>query len=253
MPNQGGFAVGKFLNFGFIGTRSRGQSDIIENRPFRSTDTGAIPFGSPVVLNPDNTYSLWGTVATTLQGALTLSTAYTSLTVAALPDAVDVGDTVTLTSGANTQSTTVTTAAAVGATAIAVASFTANFAYPVGSTVNISNTFAKFAGIAVREVKQATSYLNAPNGTSQYNPGDPCDVLQVGSITVMCQNGAPTAGGPVYIRTVLNGTYPNAVISGFEAIADGTNSVQITNAQWKTGNIDANLTSELTLLTRNNA
>lgn len=251
MPNQGGFAVGKFLNFGFVGTRSRGQSDIVEARPVQDTDTQPIPFGAAVVLNPNNTYSVFGSTSTTLTTALVSATAYTTLAVAALTGPVLEGDSVVI--GANGQTVVASATAAIGATAIAVVSFTANAAYAVGAAVDASNTFEQFAGVAVREVKQATLYLNTPNGTSQYNPGDPCDVLQVGSVTVTCQQGTPTARGPVYIRTALNNTYPNAVIGGYEAEADGTNSVQIKNAQWKTGLIDANNTAELTLLTRNNA
>ena len=172
---MGGFAIGKTLNFGYPGNVSRSADAIIVNRPVQSTDTNPIPFGSPVVLNGNNTYSLFGA----------------------------------------------------------------------------SNTAAQFAGVAIREVKQATSYLSQPYGQTQYNPGDPCDVIERGSVTVTCNVGTPTAGGPVYIRVALNSSIPQGVIGGFEAAADGTNTVELTNVVWKTGLMDANNTAEITILTRN--
>lgn len=254
MPNPGGFAIGKNLNYGYPGQRSRGASDVVEARPVDSSNTNAIPFGSPVVLNGKNTYSLFGTVATTLTTGLTNGqVGVTSLAVAALPTDIPTGATVVIGSGGTTQTVTTSAAAVAGATSIAVTSFTSNAAYAIGSAVAAQNTFAQFAGIAVREVKQATSYLNQPFGSAQYNPGDPCDVLQQGSVIVTCNVGTPTANGPVYVRVALNGSIPAGVIGGFEAAADGSNTVQITNARWKTGLIDANNSCELTLLTRNMA
>jgi hypothetical protein len=249
MANAGGTAIGRSLNYGYPGQRSRGLNDVIENRPVQSTDTNAITFGAPVVLNPNNTYSLFTTTSTTLSAALTSGTAYTSLSVAALVGPVLEGDSIVI--GANGQTVTASATANIGATAISVTSFTANAAYAIGAAVAASNTFAQFAGVAVREVKQSTVYFGG--GTAQYNPGDPCDVIQQGSVIVTCQNGTPAARSPVYIRTALNSAYPNAVIGGWEAAADGTNSVLISNAQWKTGLMDTNNSAEVTLLTRNNA
>ncbi|WP_304459790.1 structural cement protein Gp24 [Alicyclobacillus sendaiensis] len=170
-----GSVIGKTLNLGYPGNVSRSEDAVIVNRPVRPTDTNPIPFGAPVVLNADNTYSLFGA----------------------------------------------------------------------------SNTAADFAGVAIREVKQATSYLGAPYGITQYNPGDPCDVIERGSVTVTCQLGTPTAGGAVYIRVAANASYPNAVVGGFEAQADGTNNILIPNVVWKTGKIDGNNTAEITILNRN--
>ncbi len=172
-PQTGGFTVGKQLNNGYAGNVSRSGVSIITNRAVQSTDTAAIPFGSPVVLNSNNTYSLLGA----------------------------------------------------------------------------TGTFAEFAGVAIREVQQATTYFPASGGS--YQPGQPCDVIELGSVTVVCQLGTPTAGGAVYIRTALNSSYPNAVVGGFEAQADGTNSFLVTNAKWTTGYVDANSIAELTLITRN--
>lgn len=247
-----GTTIGKSLNYGYPGTVSRNGPHIITNRPLRTTNVTSANFGDPVVLNQDNTFSKFGQVATTLSTALTASTAYTTITVASLPDNVEVGMQVTLTSGANTQTTTVTAFAATstGAATVTVSSFTANFAYPTTTTVTFTSTASYFAGVAVRAVKQSTNYLSSSTGT--YTAGQPMDVLEYGSIIVTCNVGTPVAGGNVYIRVATNGSIPAGVIGGFEAAADGTNTVLLTNAKWKTGKKDANNSCEVTLLTQLN-
>ena len=107
-------------------------------------------------------------------------------------------------------------------------------------------TAAQFVGIAAREIKSSLVYLDQSVG--QYAPGDAVPVFQRGSINVKCQNGTAAVGAPVYMRITYNGTYPNAVVGGFEAVSDTTNSVQLTNAQWA-GPADANGIAELRLLT----
>ena len=111
-------------------------------------------------------------------------------------------------------------------------------------------TADQFIGIAAREINTALNYLEQTPG--QYAPGDAVPVFQRGSINVKCQNGTAAVGAPVYMRITYNGTYPNAVVGGFEAAADSTNSVQLTNAQWA-GPADANGIAELRLLTMLNA
>jgi hypothetical protein len=61
--------------------------------------------------------------------------------------------------------------------------------------------------------------------------------------------GTPTAGGNVYIRVVANGG--NTIIGGFEATADSTNTILLTNAKWTTGKMDSNKCAEVTILSRN--
>jgi len=112
-----------------------------------------------------------------------------------------------------------------------------------------SGTVATFAGIAVREVKQATDYYAA---AGSYLPGSVMDVLERGSMTVKCNVGTPTAGGKVYIRTVANASIPAGVVGQFEAAADSTNTLEITNLRWKTGKMDSNKIAEVTILTRSN-
>lgn len=110
-------------------------------------------------------------------------------------------------------------------------------------------TAAKFAGVAVREVKQQVSnYLTNVNGN--YAPGQPCDVIERGSVVVVCNVGTPTAGGAVYLRIAANGAIPAGVVGGFEAAADGSNTVALTNCSWSTGVKDANNVAEMTILSR---
>lgn len=115
------------------------------------------------------------------------------------------------------------------------------------SRFGADGTAATFAGIAVREIKQATDYYSA---SGEYLPGEVCDVLNRGSVTVLCNNGTPTAGGKVYIRIKENISVPNGVVGQFEAVADGENTVEILNLKWTTGKKDSNNVAEVTVLTR---
>jgi hypothetical protein len=112
-----------------------------------------------------------------------------------------------------------------------------------------TGTAATFAGIALREVKQAVDYYH---GAGSYIPGEAMDVMERGSVAVKCNVGTPTAGGKVYVRIAANSSIPLGVVGQFEAAADSTNTVEITNARWKTGKIDNNKVAELTILTRVN-
>lgn len=139
-----------------------------------------------------------------------------------------------------------------------VKSDSADIAFGEPVILNTDNTYSRFgatgtattfAGIAVREVKQATDYYAAA-GT--YKANEVCDVLSKGSITVKCNAGTPTAGGKVYVRITANASVPTGVVGQFEAAADSTNTIEITNARWKTGKVDANGIAELTILNRVN-
>ena len=113
-----------------------------------------------------------------------------------------------------------------------------------------SDTADKFVGVAGREIKSSLTYLEQTPG--EYAPGDPVSVFQRGSIQVFCQRGTPALGDPVYVRTVANPSYSRAVVGGFEAEADSTNTEELTNCQWG-GAPDANGIAELVILTRLNA
>lgn len=113
-----------------------------------------------------------------------------------------------------------------------------------------SATATQFVGVAGREIKSSLTYLEQSPG--QYAPGDAVSVFERGSIQVFCQRGTPALGGAVYVRITANSSYETAVVGGFEAEADSSNTVQLTNCQWG-GPADANGIAELVILTRNNA
>lgn len=109
---------------------------------------------------------------------------------------------------------------------------------------------AAFAGIAVAEAKQAMTYGYGTNvSAGQYEPQVSCDRLKVGTTTVFCKEGTPTAGGKVYIMTVA-GT--NAAIGEFVATSSpaggGATAVELPNCKWTTGKQDASLITELEIL-----
>lgn len=134
-------------------------------------------------------------------------------------------------------------------------------AVPFGAAVALKadNTFTpvaadttadKIAGIALRTVKQAIAYDD--QNFSQYNPGEMMAVLQRGAATVLCNVGTPTAGGKVYVRVKENVGVANGVVGGFEAAADGANTIELPNMRWTNGYLDANRITEVTILTRVN-
>lgn len=114
------------------------------------------------------------------------------------------------------------------------------------SRFGATGTMATLAGIAVREVIQATSYTSS---IGAYTPGNGMDVLVRGTVTVLCNVGSPTAGGAVYVRITANGAIPTGVVGQFEAAADGSNTILITNMKWTTGQVDSNGIAEVTITT----
>ena len=130
--------------------------------------------------------------------------------------------------------------------------FGAPLVYSSGAVVKMgaSATAAQFVGVAGREIKSSLTYLEQSPG--EYSPGDAVSVFQRGSIQVFCQRGTPALGGAVYVRITYNSTYESAQVGGFEAEADSSNTVQLTNCQWG-GPPDANGIAELVILTRLNA
>ena len=111
-------------------------------------------------------------------------------------------------------------------------------------------TAADFGGTAVRVVKNATNYFK--QNIVEYQPGQVMDALTRGAVTVVCNVGTPTAGGAVYVRIAANANIANGVVGGFEAAADGNNTVLLPNVKWTTGAMDADRICEVTVLTRVN-
>jgi hypothetical protein len=139
----------------------------------------------------------------------------------------------------------------------------ASAAIPFGNAVILNDDFsvtlfgatgtaARFAGVAVREVKTQGGTFTTPNLAGQYNPSECASILERGPVQVSCMNGTPVASSSVYLRTVYNATYPNAPVGGFEAASDSTNSVAIPNCKWGSG-LDANKTATLVITTAVNA
>ena len=120
-------------------------------------------------------------------------------------------------------------------------------------------TINNFAGIAIREVHTMEVFIQSGNSgptIASYQPNQACDVLKRGCIIVQFQSAVSstaTAGGAVYLRIALNGTYPSAVVGGFESAADGGNTLALTNCQFFTGLIDANNLVEIEILNIQNA
>lgn len=114
--------------------------------------------------------------------------------------------------------------------------------------VGAGTTAEMVAGIAVREVVQANTF--DPQSNPDYMDKQPCDVMTRGNCTIKCQRGTPVSGAAVYVRIAVNDTYPDAIIGGFEASADGANTIQVPNIEWTTGVMDANNMTEVTVKTR---
>lgn len=124
-----------------------------------------------------------------------------------------------------------------------------------GSGVSAA-TYANFGGIAVSEVKQGFTYAyGSSSSTGQFEPNKPADVLQVGTTTIFCKSGTPTANGAVSICTVA-GT--SLAVGDFSAEAagtatDGATLIAVSNMKFTSGKQDASGITEVTLLTQANA
>jgi len=116
--------------------------------------------------------------------------------------------------------------------------------------------FAIFAGIAVREVKTQLGYPYTPGGSEigYYAPGQMAGIEVRGSISVKVNVGTPSANGPVYLRAILNGSIPAGLVGDLEANSDTVNNIllapSIAEMYFKTGTVDANGITEVTLLSR---
>lgn len=120
-----------------------------------------------------------------------------------------------------------------------------------------SNVADDFIGIACRRIKQATGAGDVNFG--KYYDTDICDILERGSIMVLCPTGNPQPGGAVYIRVLANaGDYPDAQVGDIEAVSDTDddgngnttyNNLLIPNCKWR-GTKDSNNVAELVILER---
>ena len=126
--------------------------------------------------------------------------------------------------------------------------FGAGVVYGTGGAVRTAatgDTAAAFVGVAVREVKSALNYLDQNKGSYAQYVAVP--VIKRGCVNVICTNGTPALDGDVYLRITANASKPNCPVGGFEAAADSTNSVKLTNVKWK-GAADVNGVAEIRIL-----
>ena len=108
-------------------------------------------------------------------------------------------------------------------------------------------TAAQFLGVAVSEIKSAFTYDSMEGA---YRSGQAIPVMSRGAVSALCPVGEPSVGKAVYLRITKNDAVPAGVVGGFEAAADGGNTVELTNAVWTTGK-DTNGVAELLLKTIN--
>jgi hypothetical protein len=92
-----------------------------------------------------------------------------------------------------------------------------------------------------------TYNVGANISAGSYEPNAMCDRLAVGSATVFCKEGTPTAGGAVYIATVAGSATLLGEFCATSTPAGGT-AVLLPNCQWTTGKQDASGITELTIL-----
>lgn len=111
-------------------------------------------------------------------------------------------------------------------------------------------TAANFAGIAVREVRQALT-LNADQGS--YAEKTPCDVLARGNTVIKLARGTATAGGTLLFRIAADEDVEGSAIGDFEAgTAVANKTIALTNVVFTTGEVDANGIVEVSIKSRNN-
>lgn len=119
------------------------------------------------------------------------------------------------------------------------------------SVRDVTIAAANFAGVAVGVIKQNNAYPSTTDGTAGfYDESEPAGVLERGIMAVKA-HGTITAGGAVYVRKTLNGAFPDEVVGSFRGEADSSNTVEITNCSWFTGEKDANGIAELRVKTIN--
>lgn len=110
-------------------------------------------------------------------------------------------------------------------------------------------TIAAFAGVAVAGVRQSVNYSTQ---TAAYEAKMQADVLVRGSIIVALPSdytAAPTAGGKVYLIP-STGKFTSDATNGLEG-EDEVTYLEVTNARFTTGLVDANKMVEITLTNRN--
>lgn len=131
-------------------------------------------------------------------------------------------------------------------------------AYIVTDSSSVTSTTA--IGFAGSNVKTNTVYPNLSSGSIAnsgfYAAGQPCDGLVRGTITVAVPYGTPAgAGAPVYIRTALNGSYPNSKVGSIEGASLTGNTALANGIVFSTGVLSTDpatgqISAQVTVLNR---
>lgn len=152
-------------------------------------------------------------ISVTLSSALSITGPILALPVNALNGNVASGDSIVVTSGANTQTFTATAAAYFGATSIAVASVTPNFAYPITSTVTDSTS----QGTLNSDTTDTLTNFDTAHGSSGR--------IQLYPVTA---NGIVNTTAPVQLSHFNSGTFSRVFQVGLYVPAPaGTNQNQL--------------------------
>lgn len=93
-----------------------------------------------------------------------------------------------------------------------------------------SETAADAYGILVRPFPTQGANASDPLGTAVPATSGVCDVLRRGYISVKNNAGTPALNGQVYIR--IAAAAAGKPIGGFEAVADGSNTVLLTGGKF---------------------
>ncbi|MBV8258055.1 MAG: hypothetical protein JO073_09600 [Actinobacteria bacterium] len=168
----------------------------------------------------------------TLSSGLTSGNSVTTLSVAALDGPVTNGDSIVVSSGANTQTFTASASAAAGATSISVTSQTANFSYPSGSTVSdlagVTNT------VTVTSASANYSYPSSSSVSDTTSNGYVASQLSSGltsgnTVTSLAVNALPNKVFPGDFVTVTSGAHSQAFTASALANA-GATSISVLGA-----------------------
>jgi hypothetical protein len=122
----------------------------------------------------------------------------------------------------------------------------------ISSPSSVVLTTSNFGGFVLSIVKQMLTYPSTTDDTSgYYAPNDPASVLKRGCMVTELVHGTPTAGGQVYVRTVLNGAFPDEIVGDVRADADSSNTIAVPSCIFETGKLDANNMVEIRLTKQN--
>jgi hypothetical protein len=113
---------------------------------------------------------------------------------------------------------------------------------------------------AQANVKTNTVYPTTGSGSISnsgvYPAGSECDALTRGTMNVAVPYGTPAgAGAAVYIRTTLNGSYPNSGVGSIEGSSLSGNTLLANGIVFKTGILSTDpqtgqITAQVTILNR---